>query len=85
MIIKKSEHTALVIYKICPFCKKENKIELNEAEAAAYKQWIGGELIQNAFPNWSANEREILKTGICPDCWNNVTEDTFAHDESDDI
>ena len=31
--------------------------------------WASGELIQNAFPNLSPDEREFLKTGITPEEW----------------
>jgi hypothetical protein len=31
--------------------------------------WEGGELIQNAMPNLSADEREFIKTGVTPEEW----------------
>ena len=34
--------------------------------------WRGGELIQNAMPNVSADEREFIKTGITPEEWENT-------------
>ena len=34
--------------------------------------WQGGELIQNAMPQLSAEEREFLMTGITPDEWNEM-------------
>ena len=34
--------------------------------------WIGGELIQKAMPNVSAEDREFLMTGITPEEWNEI-------------
>lgn len=53
-------------FRKCPFCSEYNRVEF---DYDAYRNWQNGELIQNAFPNLSANERELIKTGICPDCW----------------
>jgi hypothetical protein len=35
----------------------------------AFDAWDSGELIQNAFPTLSADEREFIKTGILPKEW----------------
>ena len=34
--------------------------------------WVDGELVQNAMPQLSAEEREFLMTGITPDEWDSV-------------
>ena len=34
-----------------------------------YDLWLGGGLIQDAFPNLSADDREFIMTGITPDEW----------------
>ena len=34
--------------------------------------WVDGELVQNAMPQLSAEEREFLVTGITPDEWDSV-------------
>jgi hypothetical protein len=44
-------------------------IQVTEAQIAA---WEGGELIQNAMPNVSADEREFIKTGITAEEWENT-------------
>ena len=61
----------------CPFCGRGNEVEVNEND---YWDWQDGELVQVAFPYLSANEREMLISGICPTCW----EKTFggAEDEN---
>ena len=49
----------------CPFCGRGNEIEVNEAD---YWDWDDGMLVQDAFPYLSADEREMLISGICPTC-----------------
>lgn len=53
----------------CPFCGRENEVEVNESD---YWDWDGGELAQIAFPYLSADEREMLISGICPTCWDKM-------------
>ena len=53
----------------CPFCGKAHDVEVNEID---YLNWQDGELIQNAMPYLSAQEREYLITGICADCWESM-------------
>ena len=35
-------------------------------------RWINGESIQNCFPHLSADDREILLSGISPNHWNEL-------------
>ena len=51
-----------------PFTGKENVMEL-EITHEELKRWRGGELIQNVWPQLSADEREFIKTGIMPESW----------------
>jgi hypothetical protein len=53
----------------CPFCGRGNEIEVNEAD---YWDWDDGMLAQDAFPYLSADEREMLISGICPTCWDSM-------------
>ena len=50
----------------CPFCGKENIVEVDEA---SYERWENGELIQNVWPDMSPATRELLITGICDSCF----------------
>ena len=50
----------------CPFCGRGNEVEVNETD---YWDWDDGMLVQDAFPYLSADEREMLISGICPSCW----------------
>lgn len=56
----------ITIVTICPFCGTETCIDVFSED---YKLWIEGALVQNAFPYLSADERELLVSGICPTCW----------------
>lgn len=56
--------------KICPECGKENIIEMTQEQFDKY--FYSRELIQNVFPEKTANEREIIMTGICPKCWKRI-------------
>ncbi len=58
-----------VIITTCPFCGHTNEVAVNEAD---YWDWQDGALVQNAFPYLTADEREMLVSGICPDCWDKM-------------
>lgn len=61
----------------CPWCGKKNQpLNLNVDNWLTY---ISGAKIQDAFPDLTAAERETIKTGICPECW----EDKFGGDDDD--
>ncbi len=62
----KTNNREVTVLTYCPFCGEAHEIEVNESD---YWDWDDGELVQNAFPYLDANEREMLKTGICPSCW----------------
>lgn len=74
--MKKNFHEVCVVTR-CPFCGKGHEIEVNEID---YLDWQDGEHAQNAFPYLEANEREMLISGICPDCWNGM----FGQEEDEE-
>ena len=39
-----------------------------------YNQWLDGEMIQYAFPEYSPEQREFIMTGITPEMWNSMFE-----------
>lgn len=63
----------MIITRKSPFSGKINKMEIN-VTAKQIARWQSGELIQDAMPNLTADEREFIKTGITPEEW----EDTFS-------
>ena len=56
----------MTIYTTCPFCRAEHEVCVKVKD---FEAWKNGELVQNAFPYLSPDTRELLITGICPDCW----------------
>ena len=58
-------------------CRMCNEIYAVEVEAVGYQQWRAGELIQNALPTLSAEERELLISKTCDDCWNKLFPEDF--------
>lgn len=58
----------------CPFCEKAHEIYVNDID---YLDWQDGMLAQEAFPYLSADEREMLISGICKKCW----EEMFGSDD----
>ena len=68
----------MTVYTTCPFCGTINEISV---DADGYFNWkYNGELVQNALPELSADEREMLISGICPKCWDNM----FPEEEEDE-
>ena len=62
----------ITLVKTCPFCGNEHKITINEdAYIAGTEAYRNGARIQDAFPNFTSNEREFLLTSVCPKCWDN--------------
>lgn len=66
------------ILTTCPFCGKETTLTVS---LDGYMAWREGELIQRALPELSSNEREMLISGICPECW----EKCFGEDHEDEF
>lgn len=62
----------VVIECVCPFCGITHYIEVFENDYLAWE--FDGMTAQEAFPYLSANDREMLISGICPQCW----EKTFS-------
>jgi len=57
-----------ILKRTCPFCKNEYAVELTDEE---YKKLprLANECVQDVFPNWKPEKRELLNTGICNKCW----------------
>jgi hypothetical protein len=66
MIIQNEDGSYL--YKgFCVFCQKPSYTTIS---AEGYKKWIEEDnLVQDAFPNLSKGDREILISGTHSDCW----------------
>ena len=63
----------------CPICRKSHAVKIRRV--SDYHEFaFGGKHVQDALPYLSAEEREMLITGICGACWNTL----FADEEEDD-
>lgn len=58
-----------VVAKICSTCSKEKRFTVS---SRAMQDWENGQLIQRAFPNMEAPDRELFRGGMCGDCWNRM-------------
>ena len=58
----------MIITKTSPFSGETNTMDIDVTQSQI-DAWYGGELIQNAMPNLSADEREFIMTGITPEEW----------------
>jgi hypothetical protein len=61
----------MIIERESPFSGNKNRMDIH-VTLEQINAWRGGELIQNAMPNVSADEREFIKTGITPEEWENT-------------
>lgn len=59
------------ITRISPFSGKETTRDLPVTEEQ-FQRWHNGELIQYAFSNISAGDREFIKTGITEEEWDQL-------------
>lgn len=67
----------IVIETHCPICHQFHYVEVNERDFYA---WQGGKLAQDAFPYLSSDEREMLISGTCPECWDKM----FSEEEDEE-
>lgn len=52
--------------------------------AAGWKAWRSGELIQDAMPEVSADDRELLISGTCGKCFDEMFPE-IPEDEEDEV
>lgn len=79
MLIKgNSKNVTLAI--ICPMCGRTSYLKVPTEGYTAWK--LHNVLVQDAFPQLSAEDRELLISGICPDCWDAMF--SFDYEEEDD-
>ena len=77
----KINHKEVCVVTVCPMCGRANEIEVNEED---YWDWQDGTLAQDAFPYLSADEREMLISGICPTCWDKMFPMPEVDEEEDE-
>lgn len=63
----------VTIQRTCPFCGAVSEVTVN---IDAYIAWQEGTILaQDAFPELSAAEREVLISGICYECQEEIFEE----------
>lgn len=67
----------ITIETVCPFCGHVNEVVVENSDFIDWQ--VNGKLAQDAFPYLTAEEREMLISGICKDCWYNA-----FHEEEED-
>lgn len=56
----------------CVYCEEPQVIEVPDIDSKGFHNWWKGQEginIQDALPHVSAEERELLISGVCPKCW----------------
>ena len=69
MGIKQEGEMEMDIEVTCHNCNKDYPIEVS---VEGYEKWEEGELIQNALPELSSGERELLISATCDECWDEM-------------
>jgi len=62
----------------CLGCKQTTWFSMTQEQ---YNRWKAGEHAQDVFPDWSPGDREMLISGTCPECWDEM----WAEEEEDNI
>jgi hypothetical protein len=79
--LKEGNNTMIKITKTDPFTGEINTMSF-DITREQIDSWIDGEMIQNAFSNLTAGEREFIKTGITSDSWSKFI---GGDDDDDDV
>lgn len=62
----------MLIARKSPFSGKVTTMEINTTDEQIDRYLKGEGLIQEVFPDLTADEREFIKTGITPEEWNYI-------------
>lgn len=57
----------VAIHVRCPLCKKQQTVIVSRPQFVKLRSGEG--LIQNILPEYNAEQRELVQTGICGECW----------------
>lgn len=65
-------------------CVSCNEVKSVTTTSFAYEKYKAGAYIQDAFCNHSANERELVQSHMCGDCFDRCTKEPEEETEQDD-
>lgn len=71
-----------VVTPACMVCQQTSIVQMTDGQWEALK-W-GGRHVQEVFPDWSNDQRELLITGTHPDCWEAMFEGLEEEDWDDE-
>ena len=74
-----SDERNVVLEVTCNLCGKKHELLVRHKDLVSYVSPNRG-YIQDIFPYLNAGERELLISGVCPSCWN----DMFGGDEDEE-
>ena len=67
------EPNMIEVSNVCPFCGKTHSFKTDASEfKKGLDAYSDGALVQNAWPSLTSSQRELLISGICDECWNNM-------------
>lgn len=69
------------IITVCPFCGVAHVITVRPDDYLAWR--YDGISAQDAFPYLDREKREMIISGICPDCWDEMFGDEDDEDALD--
>ena len=69
MTVRMIGDSKVEVTNLCTLCNHHATVVV---DAVGYELWRQGTLIQNALPDTSPQEREILLTGTHPACWDEM-------------
>lgn len=67
----------------CPVCHERSAIILSKDQYSLLVK-AHSPHIQDIFPGWDADRRELLITGTHPECWDKMFDETDEEDEDID-
>lgn len=63
----------VILVRKCPWCGKEVRKEVPSKEfCQGMDKYQSGSKVQDAFPSFDPDTREMVLTGICSECWNDM-------------
>ena len=72
-------HSICILSGHCPICKTDWSLEVSTESLEAYHNGI---LAQNAFPYLTAAQRELIISGTCDTCFNDIFKDDDEPEEN---
>jgi len=70
----KGENMKFGVVTMCRSCGHDHEVVV---DVEGYDRWRSGELIQNALPELSDSDRELLISGTCDGCWSQLFPEDF--------